>query len=178
MQLCVHALAVNETLYAQMLGASFCTLQDYLIAEGYNEPFLKEGKVLFDAKYFYSQDGVKWVDLVAVDATTSSKAEKFKVALSGDPAKVRMGCRGLQRTGWVEGLGMAACSWFLGVESSMPEETRQMQALLRSPGLLLEHTAGSCSIKAAQLPTYQSRHVRHHHHAMCTQQRPPHAAGV
>jgi hypothetical protein len=63
-------------------------VQDYLIAEGYNEALYKDGKIIFEAKYYYSQDGVKWVDLVPIDAETGSKAEKFKTQLSGDPAKV------------------------------------------------------------------------------------------
>ena len=63
--------------------------QDYLIAEGYNNPVYSNGTVIFDAKYYYSQDGVRWVDLVAVDEETKSKAAKIKAILSGDPAKVR-----------------------------------------------------------------------------------------
>lgn len=62
--------------------------QDYLIAEGYNEALYKDGKIVFEAKYYYSQDGVKWVDLVPISAEKGSKAEKIKTALSGDPAKV------------------------------------------------------------------------------------------
>ena len=39
-------------------------LQDYLIAEGANDPLLAvSGEVQADAKYYYSQDGVKWTDL-------------------------------------------------------------------------------------------------------------------
>eukprot|EP00967_Tisochrysis_lutea_P153275 scaffold302131_cov18-Tisochrysis_lutea.AAC.1 len=61
--------------------------QDYLVAEGYNNPIYSNGNVIFDAKYYYSQDGVRWVDLVAVDDETKSKAGKIQSILSGDPAK-------------------------------------------------------------------------------------------
>jgi hypothetical protein len=63
--------------------------QDYLVAEGYNDPIYKAGSVTFEAKYYYSQDGVKWVDLVAVNSETASKADKIRSILSGDPSKVR-----------------------------------------------------------------------------------------
>ncbi len=63
-------------------------MQDYLVAEGYNNPTYSNGSVIFDAKYYYSQDGVRWVDLVALDDETKSKAGKIKSILSGDPAKV------------------------------------------------------------------------------------------
>jgi len=80
-----------------------CYLQDYLIAEGYNSPVYSNGSIIFDAKYYYSQDGVRWVDLVAVDDETKSKAAKIKATLSGDPAKVR------NKLGWpfsmVENIG-------------------------------------------------------------------------
>ncbi|KAJ9528246.1 hypothetical protein QJQ45_014228 [Haematococcus lacustris] len=62
--------------------------KDYLIAEGYNAPLYKDGAVLFESKYYYSQDGVKWIDLVAVDTQTASIAERIKAALSGDPSKI------------------------------------------------------------------------------------------
>jgi len=74
-----------------------------LIAEGYNSPVYSNGSIIFDAKYYYSQDGVRWVDLVAVDDETKSKAAKIKATLSGDPAKVR------NKLGWpfsmVENIG-------------------------------------------------------------------------
>mmetsp|Transcript_90 Transcript_90/g.138 ORF Transcript_90/g.138 Transcript_90/m.138 type:complete len:272 (-) Transcript_90:413-1228(-) len=62
--------------------------KDYLVAEGYNSALYKDGKVLFEAKYFFSQDGVKWLDLVAVNAETASKAEKIKSLLTGDTSKI------------------------------------------------------------------------------------------
>lgn len=62
--------------------------KDYLVAEGYNEPLVQGGRVLFDAKYFYSQDGVKWVDLQAVDQQTAERASQIRSMLSGDPSKV------------------------------------------------------------------------------------------
>ncbi len=63
-------------------------LQDYLVAEGHNDPLFKDGRVHWDAKYYFSQDGVKWADLVAIDSPTASKADKVKALLSGDPSKV------------------------------------------------------------------------------------------
>eukprot|EP00798_Chlamydomonas_sp_ICE-L_P025360 gene25360-11022_t len=62
--------------------------KDYLIAEGHNDALLHGSKVQFDAKYFYSQDGVKWVDLQAVDAETSKRASTIRTLLMGDPSKV------------------------------------------------------------------------------------------
>ncbi len=44
---------------------------------------------MWEAKYYFSQDGVKWLDLVAVDDLTASKAAKIKSLLSGDPSKVQ-----------------------------------------------------------------------------------------
>mmetsp|Transcript_3866 Transcript_3866/g.8287 ORF Transcript_3866/g.8287 Transcript_3866/m.8287 type:complete len:276 (+) Transcript_3866:155-982(+) len=62
--------------------------KDYLIAEGYNDPLLKNQSVVFEAKYFYSQDGVKWVDLQAVDAETAVRAGTIRSILSGDATKL------------------------------------------------------------------------------------------
>lgn len=62
--------------------------KDYLIAEGANEPLLGlGGEVQLDAKYFYSIDGVKWVDLQAVDSETSARAATIDSILVGDAAK-------------------------------------------------------------------------------------------
>ena len=62
--------------------------QDYLIAEGGNEPQLTlHGQVHTDRKYFYSQDGAKWVDLQAIDAATTDRAATITTILIGDLAK-------------------------------------------------------------------------------------------
>ncbi|GAX85017.1 hypothetical protein CEUSTIGMA_g12438.t1 [Chlamydomonas eustigma] len=62
--------------------------KDYLLAEGSNEPLLTvDGHVQFDAKYYFSLDGVKWVDLQAIDQSTSQRAAQVKSTLIGDPAK-------------------------------------------------------------------------------------------
>lgn len=88
-----HSLLIKRTeagLKTLVLWGRILTLngKDYLIAEGYNEALYKNGKIVFEAKYYYSQDAVKWVDLVAINSETSSKADKFKTQLSGDPAKI------------------------------------------------------------------------------------------
>jgi len=61
--------------------------KDYLIAEGYNDPIINTGVVSLQSHYYYSQDGVKWVDLLPVDAETALRAARIKETLSGDPAK-------------------------------------------------------------------------------------------
>jgi len=62
--------------------------KDYLIAEGSNDPLLTvSGSVQSDAKYYYSLDGVKWVDLQAVDGETASRAGTIAAILVGDPTK-------------------------------------------------------------------------------------------
>ena len=63
--------------------------QDYLIAEGSNDPLLTvSGVVQSDAKYYYSLDGVKWVDLQAINGETASRAGTIVSILVGDPTKV------------------------------------------------------------------------------------------
>lgn len=63
--------------------------KDYLIAEGYNDGLLQGAHVNYsDAKYFYSLDGVKWVDLQAVDEVAAAHAAKLRTMLSGDPSKI------------------------------------------------------------------------------------------
>lgn len=60
--------------------------QDYLIAEGYNSGYVRDGKTTFETRYFYSQDGVKWVDLPPVDGPTTERAKKIRTLLTGDTA--------------------------------------------------------------------------------------------
>lgn len=62
--------------------------KDYLVAEGYNDALLKDGAVVFEAKYYYSQDGVKWLDLQANEPDTSVRALKVRQQLRGDPSQV------------------------------------------------------------------------------------------
>lgn len=62
--------------------------QDYMVAEGYDDPLLGlGGAVQFDSKFYYSLDGVKWVDLQAVDEETAARAATVLSILIGDPAK-------------------------------------------------------------------------------------------
>lgn len=60
--------------------------KDYLIAEGYNSGYVRDGKTTFETRYFYSQDGVKWVDLPPVDGPTTERAKKIRTLLTGDTA--------------------------------------------------------------------------------------------
>lgn len=62
--------------------------KDYLIAEGHNDALLTKTGVAFDARYFYSQDGVKWVDLQPVDEELRIRAIKLRDILTGDPGKI------------------------------------------------------------------------------------------
>ena len=62
--------------------------QDYLIAEGSNDPLLSvSGDVHPESKLYYSLDGVKWVDLQAIDDETAKHAATVQAILVGDPAK-------------------------------------------------------------------------------------------
>lgn len=61
--------------------------KDYLISEGYNSATIKDGAVVYESKFFYSQDGARWSDLGPVDRETASRCTRIKGQLSGDPAK-------------------------------------------------------------------------------------------
>jgi hypothetical protein len=69
-------------LVAEMPHFDLVFLKDYLVAEGYNDPLVQNGSVIFEAKYFYSQDAVKWVDLQAVEAELVSRAAKVRTVSS------------------------------------------------------------------------------------------------
>lgn len=68
----------------------FITLngKDYLLAKGTaNAPYLFKGVVHTDEKYFYSQNGVSWVDLVPLDEVTYGRASTLSGMLSGNLGK-------------------------------------------------------------------------------------------
>lgn len=67
----------------EQIAHSFRSCQDYLIAEGYDRPRVLQKKVILDVKYFYSQDGFKWVDLAPVDPETEERAKTLRTQLSG-----------------------------------------------------------------------------------------------
>jgi len=63
--------------------------RDYLIAKGTGAaPYVFEGKVSADEKIYYSQDGVKWLDLAPVDPETYARALTIPGFLHGDPGHV------------------------------------------------------------------------------------------
>jgi len=61
--------------------------KDYLIFEGTNGGYVKGQKTFFDSKWFYSQDGVKLLDLPAVDGVIAAKARALRSPLTGDAAQ-------------------------------------------------------------------------------------------
>lgn len=60
--------------------------KDYLIAEGSNGCHLRDKKVVLEFKYYFSQNGTKWVDLPKIDDETRNKAGKIRTMLTGDPS--------------------------------------------------------------------------------------------
>jgi hypothetical protein len=58
------------------------------VAEGCNHAQIIDNSVHLEAKYYFSQDGVKWIDLPAVDAGVVKFAASLRSQLSGDPSKV------------------------------------------------------------------------------------------
>lgn len=61
---------------------------DYLVAMGMAEgAYVYEGKVKWDAKYYYSFDGVQWLDLEPVEAETLVRCEKITGPYSGDASR-------------------------------------------------------------------------------------------
>lgn len=87
-----HSLPIKRAeagLKVLVLWGKITTLngKDYLIAEGFNDPVLELKAVNFQAKYYYSQDGVKWNDLQAISLETDSRAARINGVLSGDPTK-------------------------------------------------------------------------------------------
>mmetsp|Transcript_22372 Transcript_22372/g.66658 ORF Transcript_22372/g.66658 Transcript_22372/m.66658 type:complete len:280 (-) Transcript_22372:174-1013(-) len=62
--------------------------KDYMICEGYNDLLLGlGGEITVDSKFYYSIDGVKWMDLPAIDGATASRAANINALLAGDAAK-------------------------------------------------------------------------------------------
>ncbi|KAG1679524.1 hypothetical protein FOA52_011125 [Chlamydomonas sp. UWO 241] len=81
---------VEAGLKSLVLWGKITTLngKDYLVAEGYNSPTLGlGGEVTYDSKFYYSVDGVKWVDLPSLDGATSRRAGTIDSILTGDVAK-------------------------------------------------------------------------------------------
>ncbi|GMH38099.1 hypothetical protein BSKO_05983 [Bryopsis sp. KO-2023] len=62
--------------------------KDYLVAEGHNKQKIISGKVILDVKYFYSQDGAKWIDLGEVNPETAERAATLATKLSGDSSQI------------------------------------------------------------------------------------------
>mmetsp|Transcript_5921 Transcript_5921/g.7993 ORF Transcript_5921/g.7993 Transcript_5921/m.7993 type:complete len:293 (-) Transcript_5921:130-1008(-) len=65
----------------------FITLngKDYLLAKGVTElPYLFEGNVHCDEKYYYSQNGVIWLDLGPLDQITYGRAAQIGGMLTGE----------------------------------------------------------------------------------------------
>jgi hypothetical protein len=58
------------------------------MAEGSNHAQVIDKHVHLEAKYYCSQDGIKWVDLPAVDNDVIKFAATCKSQLSGDPSKI------------------------------------------------------------------------------------------
>eukprot|EP00955_Chlamydomonas_euryale_P031310 329107-Chlamydomonas_euryale.AAC.26 len=59
-----------------------------MICEGYNDLLLGlGGEITVDSKFYYSIDGVKWMDLPAIDGATASRAANINALLAGDAAK-------------------------------------------------------------------------------------------
>lgn len=60
--------------------------KDYLIAEGHNQATARGQVASFESKYYFSQDGIRWADLPALSADTTSRAAKLRTLLTGDSA--------------------------------------------------------------------------------------------
>jgi radial spoke head protein 9 len=88
-----HSLPIKRIeagLKSLILWGKITTLngKDYLIAEGSNDPTAKGVTVNLDAKYYYSQDCIKWLDLQPIDMETADRAARIRTQLSGDASKV------------------------------------------------------------------------------------------
>jgi radial spoke head protein 9 len=72
------------------LWGKFITLngKDYLLAKGVKDaPYVFGGKVVADQKYYYSQNGVTWLDLAPLNDETYTRASTISGMLSGQPGK-------------------------------------------------------------------------------------------
>ena len=63
---------------------------NYYIARAYNGTKRLDGKIVPNPgnKFYYSRDGVNWLDLEPVTVETTERAEKISAMLTGDPAHV------------------------------------------------------------------------------------------
>lgn len=60
--------------------------KDYLLAIGLvDQPYVFDGKVHMQYKYFYSQNGVHWLDLGPLDEVTYGRAGTINGFLTGEP---------------------------------------------------------------------------------------------
>jgi radial spoke head protein 9 len=93
------AMDVSLTLKARELGVKAFLFwgrlstesgADYYIARAYNGTKKLEGKIVPNPgnKFYYSRDGVNWLDLEPVTVETTERAEKIRAMLTGDPAHV------------------------------------------------------------------------------------------
>ena len=91
------AMDVSLTLKARELGVKAFLFwgrlstesgADYYIARAYNGTKKLEGKIVPNPghKFYYSRDGVNWLDLEPVTVETTERAEKIQTMLTGDPA--------------------------------------------------------------------------------------------
>lgn len=65
--------------------------QDYLIAEGSTKATFNPDKGIVEvtSKYYYSQDGAKFIDLLPVSSEEAAQhGLRYQYVLSGDPASV------------------------------------------------------------------------------------------
>ncbi|GAQ84986.1 flagellar radial spoke protein [Klebsormidium nitens] len=63
--------------------------KDYLLAQGSSKaPFRMKNEFQFDTKYYYSQDGVKWLDLQPVSPETSERCARINTGFTGDAAHI------------------------------------------------------------------------------------------
>jgi radial spoke head protein 9 len=59
--------------------------RDYIIAEGVEQAHVLEGRVVRSVHYFFTQDGIKWADLVPVTPSAASVAANLRTVLNGAP---------------------------------------------------------------------------------------------
>mmetsp|Transcript_13836 Transcript_13836/g.34795 ORF Transcript_13836/g.34795 Transcript_13836/m.34795 type:complete len:272 (+) Transcript_13836:113-928(+) len=63
--------------------------KDYLVAAATNSAIMVNGKPKYESKYYYTQDGIRWVDLeTEVSPEDVERCRKLVSPLSGDPSQV------------------------------------------------------------------------------------------
>lgn len=87
-----HSLPIKRVeagLKSLILWGRFTTRngKDYLVAEGCNGSYIRDRKVHLDTKYYFTQDGVTWLDLLQLDPETALRAARVTTQLSGDPGQ-------------------------------------------------------------------------------------------